>query len=76
MGNFINPLGYWNVPEPVFKIYVEMRERVDSMSRLGMVFINRVLEDWGQIYTDFFASRLTFLRRWGGGEGGVLSAFS
>jgi hypothetical protein len=21
-GNFINPLGYWNEPEPVFKIYV------------------------------------------------------
>jgi hypothetical protein len=45
-----------------------MRERVDSMSRLFLtVFINRVLEDWGQIYTDIFARRLPFLGRWGGG---------
>jgi hypothetical protein len=35
--------------------------------------MNTVLESWG-IDPDFFASRLLFLGRWGGG--GVLSAFS
>jgi hypothetical protein len=73
-GNFINPLGYCNEPEPVFKIYVEMRERVDSMSRLFLtVFINRVLEDWGRYTSTFLPDDSLF---WGGGGGGVLSAFS